>query len=74
MDVDNILKEVSSGIKHLIHKVKDRYDTYFDYAGAALAAACVLQDIRAYRATSPIRKRHPIGPYLRPMPRVLGGS
>ena len=28
----------------------------------------------AYRGTSLIRKRTPIGPYHRPMPRVLGGS
>ena len=27
-----------------------------------------------YRGTSLIRKRYPIGPYRRPMPRVLGGS
>jgi len=28
----------------------------------------------AYRVTSLIRKRTPLGPYRRPMPRVLGGS
>ena len=27
-----------------------------------------------YRGTSPIRKRLPLGPYRRPVPRVLGGS
>jgi hypothetical protein len=27
-----------------------------------------------YRGTSPTRKRNPLGPYRRPMPRVLGGS
>ena len=27
-----------------------------------------------YRGTSLIRKRTPLGPYRRPMPRVLGGS
>ena len=27
-----------------------------------------------YRATSLIRKRTPVGPYLRPVPRVIGGS
>ena len=27
-----------------------------------------------YRGTSPTRKRTPLGPYRRPMPRVLGGS
>jgi hypothetical protein len=27
-----------------------------------------------YRGTSPIRKRTPLGPYRRPMPRVVGGS
>ena len=27
-----------------------------------------------YRGTSIIRKRPPLGPYCRPMPRVLGGS
>ena len=27
-----------------------------------------------YRGTSPIRKRTPLGPYRRPMPRILGGS
>ena len=27
-----------------------------------------------YRGTSPIRKRTLLGPYRRPMPRVLGGS
>ena len=26
-----------------------------------------------YRGTSPIRKRSPLGPYRRPMPRVMGG-
>jgi len=28
----------------------------------------------AYRGTSPVRQRNPLGPYRRPMPRVLGGS
>jgi len=28
---------------------------------------------RAYRGTSLSRKRTPLGPYRRPMPRVLGG-
>ena len=28
----------------------------------------------AYRGTSLTRKRIPLGPYRRPMPRVLGGS
>ena len=27
-----------------------------------------------YRATSLLRNRHPVGPYCRPMPRILGGS
>ena len=30
--------------------------------------------IPPYRATSRTRKRTPLGPYRRPMPRVLGGS
>ena len=30
-------------------------------------------DVR-YRGTSPTRKRTPLGPYRRSMPRVLGGS
>ena len=30
--------------------------------------------LRAYRGTSLIRKRTPLGPYRRPIPRVLGGS
>ena len=29
---------------------------------------------RAYRGTSLTRKRTPLGPYGRPMPRALGGS
>ena len=28
----------------------------------------------SYRVTSLIRDRHPVGPYSRAMPRVLGGS
>ena len=28
---------------------------------------------RGYRGTSPLRKRTLLGPYRRPMPRVLGG-
>ena len=31
-------------------------------------------DGREYRGTSLIRKRTPLGPYRRPMPRVLGWS
>jgi hypothetical protein len=30
--------------------------------------------LRAYRGTSFIRKRNPLRPYRRPLPRVLGGS
>ena len=31
-------------------------------------------ELRTYRGTSLIRKRTTLGPYRRPMPRVLGGS
>ena len=30
--------------------------------------------LKVYRGTSVIRKRTPVGPYSRTMPRVLGGS
>ena len=33
-----------------------------------------LKHSQAYRGTSLTRKRTPLGPYRRPMPRVLGGS
>ena len=33
-----------------------------------------LQHLSTYRGTSFIRKRTPLGPYRRPMTRVLGGS
>ena len=33
-----------------------------------------VRELIIYRGTSLIRKRTPLGPYLRPMPRVLGGS
>ena len=29
--------------------------------------------LRPYKGTSPIKKLTPLGPYRRPMPRVLGG-
>ena len=31
-------------------------------------------EMRVYRGTSLIRKRSPLGPYRRPMPRVVGES
>ena len=42
-------------------------------------ASCLLigpysRAIFTYRGTSLVRKRTPLGPYSRPMPRVLGGS
>ena len=36
--------------------------------------AAVNQNIDRYRGTSLTRKRNPLGPYRRPVPRVLGGS
>jgi len=33
-----------------------------------------INNLYIYRGTSPTRKRTPLGPYRRPMPRVLGGS
>ena len=37
-------------------------------------AICNGADWDGYRGTSLIRKRTPLGPYRRPMPKVLGGS
>jgi len=39
-----------------------------------LLAAGYTLNPKPYRATSPIRKRTPIGPYRRPVSRVPGGS
>ena len=33
-----------------------------------------LPGVLQYRGTSPMRKRHPLGPYRRPMPTVQGES
>jgi hypothetical protein len=36
--------------------------------------ACLVSVRNAYRGTSLMRKHTPLGPYRRPVPRVLGGS
>ena len=40
----------------------------------SLSALPKSSGVLRYRGTSHIRKRTPLGPYRRPMPRVLGGS
>ena len=40
----------------------------------SLLATGGLRKRTMYRGTSPIRQRTPLGPYRRPMPRVLGGG
>ena len=42
--------------------------------GLGVAETAVGGAFRVYRGTSLIRKRTPIGPYCRIMPKVLGGS
>ena len=37
-------------------------------------ARFLVSEVPLYRGTSFIKKRHPVGPYSRTMPRVLGGS
>ena len=41
---------------------------------SGLSDMCHVFSIAAYSGTTLIRKRTPLGPYHRPMPRVLGGS
>ena len=44
------------------------------YVDIHICAAFTASRGDPYRGTSLIRKRNPLGPYRRPMPRVLGGS
>jgi hypothetical protein len=54
--------------------VQVRYDSVFRVEGLPRTGGATEMRLRAYRGTSLIRERPPLGPYRGPMPRVLGRS